>query len=88
MAAPLDLLAMHADLTRLMGAEPRSSAVAAHARSLRALVARLALAEAANAVDVDPLDAVRRVVTLAAEATGDWPAVVAAVNHVAMRRDH
>ena len=86
--AAIDLLAMHADLTRLMRAAPRSSAVAARARAVRAVVARLALAHAGDlSAGADPLAAVRRVVALAAEATGDWPAVIAAVNQASMRRE-
>lgn len=82
-----DLLQIHAELTRQIDRAPRNSAVEAKARAVRALVARLALRNAQQlAAGVDPLEAVRRVVALAAEATGDWPAVVAAVHQAGDRR--
>lgn len=82
-----DLLALHAELTRIIDRAPRSSSIEAKARAVRALVARLALEEPAALISrTDPVAGVRRAAELALDAGADWAAIVAAIETAATLR--
>lgn len=66
MPAATDLLALHAELTRLLAAVPRGGRLDGAVRRVLAIVSRLALDHGAVvAIDADPVAAVETVVSLA-----------------------
>ena len=82
-----DLLALHAELTRLRAAVPGGGRMDGVMRDLGMIVSRLALDHGAvGAIDADPVAAVETVVSLALAAGADWDRLVAAVSRARPRR--